>query len=162
MDNKANPFPSSWENIGNMIKKLVPKKNASEAEVNAVFDTVFHITASCIGAPVASKFISYCKMINKLDMDAIIKDPKTELKKLENSNDRASLLYAVIFSIGQRWVNKDKKVTASKVLDIADALPPEFATSFVMHVLQTRMSELTNQGNKFEVLLTRFGKFFDV
>lgn len=149
IDNKANPFPSSWENLGLMI---TPKSN---------FDTMFHLAASCIGAPVAAKFVDYCKMVDKLDMDEIIKDPKTKIKEISKTNEKASLLYAVIFAIGQRWHNKDKKVTPAKVLEITEALPAEFGTSFVQHVLEARMHELTKEP-KFEKILTKFGRYFDV
>lgn len=149
LDNKANPFPSTWENLGKMIQK---KSN---------FDTIFHLAASCVGAPVAAKFVDYCKMVDKLDMEEILKEPKKELDKISKLNERASLLYAVIFSIGQRWHNKDKKVTAAKVLEITEALPAEFGTSFVQHVLEARMHELTKQKN-FERILTKFGRYFDV
>lgn len=149
IDNKANPFPSAWENLGRMINK---KSN---------FDTIFHLAASCIGAPVAAKFVDYCKMVDKLDMEAIIKEPSKELKEIAKLNEKASLLYAVIFNIGQRWHNKDKRVTPAKVLEITDALPAEFGTSFVQHVLQARMHELTKQPN-FDRILTKFGRYFDV
>lgn len=149
MDNKANPFPSTWENLGRMIQK---KSN---------FDTIYHLAASCVGAPVASKFVTYCKMVDKLDMEEILKEPKKNIDKISKSNERASLLYAVIFSIGQRWHNRDKKVTATKVLEITDALPAEFGTSFIQHVLELRMHELTKQKD-FERILTKFGRYFDV
>jgi len=149
IDNKANPFPSTWENLGKMINK---KSN---------YDTIFHLGASCIGAPVAAKFVDYCKMVDKLDMAEILKDPKTKIAEICKLNEKASLLYAVIFSIGQRWHNKDKNVTAQKVLDITDALPAEFGTSFVQHVLEARMHELTKLKD-FERILTKFGRYFDV
>jgi len=149
LDNKANPFPSAWENLGKMINK---KSN---------MDTIFHLAASCVGAPLASKFVDYCKMVDKLDMEEIIKEPSKHIKEINKMTEKASLLYAVIFSIGQRWHNKDKKVTASKVLEITEALPAEFGTSFVQHVLTSRMHELTNQPN-FDRILTKFGRYFDV
>ena len=149
LDNKANPFPSTWENLGKMI------------QLKANFDTIYHLAASCIGAPVAAKFVNYCKMVDKLDMDEILKDPKTKIAEIAKMNEKASLLYAVIFSIGQRWHNKDKKVTPAKVLEITEALPAEFGTSFVQHVLEARMHELTKQPN-FERILTKFGRYFDV
>jgi len=149
IENKANPFPSAWENLGKIIK---PKSNT---------DTIFYLAASCVGAPVASKFVDYCKIVSKLDIDAILKDPKKELAIIAKMNEKASLLYAVIFNIGQRWHNKDKKVSAAKVLEITEALPAEFGTSFVQHVLEARMHELTRQPN-FERILTKFGRYFDV
>lgn len=149
VDNKANPFPSTWENLGKMINK---KLN---------MDTIFHLAASCVGAPVAAKFVDYCKMVDKLDMEEIIKEPSVKIAEICKTNEKASLLYAVIFSIGQRWHNKDKKVTAAKVLEITEALPAEFGTSFVQHVLEARMHELTKEKN-FERILTKFGRYFDV
>jgi len=149
IDNKANPFPSSWENLGRMIQ---PKSN---------FDTIYHLAASCVGAPVAAKFVDYCKMVDKLDMEEIIKEPKKKIAEIAKMNEKASLLYAVIFSIGQRWHNKDKKVGPAKVLEVAEVLPAEFGTSFVQHVLEARMHELTKQPN-FERILTKFGRYFDV
>ena len=56
---------------------------------------------------------------------------------------------------------KDKKVTPANVLEITEALPAEFGTSFVQHVLGARMHELTKQPN-FERILTKFGRYFDV
>ena len=77
VENKANPFPSSWENLGKMIG---PKSN---------IDTIYHLAASCIGAPVAAKFVDYCKMVDKLDMDAILKEPKKELAEIAKLNEKA-------------------------------------------------------------------------
>ena len=149
MDNKANPFPSTWENLGQMIKQ---KSNT---------DTMFYLAASCVGAPVAAKFVDYCKMVSKLDMEEILREPQKKIAEIIKMNEKASLLYAVIFSIGQRWHNRDKKVTAAKVLEITEALPAEFGTSFVQYVLEVRMQELTKQKN-FERILTKFGRYFDV
>lgn len=149
VDNKANPFPSTWENLGRMIQK---KSN---------FDTIYHLAASCVGAPVAAKFVDYCKMVDKLDMNEIIKEPAIKIAEICKTNEKASLLYAVIFSIGQRWHNKDRMVTPKKVLEITEALPAEFGTSFVQHVLEARMHELTKEKD-FERILTKFGRYFDV
>ena len=158
MDNKANPFPSSWENLGHMITNLQAPKNGSD---KSYLDSIFHLAASCVGAPVGSKFVDFCRMVDKLDMEEILREPKKNIDKINQSQDRASLLYAVIFSIGHRWIRADKKVTPAKVIEIAQNLPAEFGTSFVQHTLSSRSNKLA-QEKGFEKLLTKFGKYFDV
>jgi hypothetical protein len=149
LDNKANPFPSTWENLATMIP------NIQDDEM------LFHLAASCVGAPVASKFVDYAKLIQTLDMKKILSDPKKEIGKLKKHGDRASLLYAVIFNIANRWHKKEKIVTGQKVIDIANELPVEFATSFVQNVANTRLNELTKVKG-FDNLLTKFGRYFDI
>ena len=158
MDNKANPFPSAWENLAIMIATLQASRNSND---KSYLDSIYHLAASCVGAPVAAKFVDYCRMVDKLDMEEILKDPKKQIDQISKGDDRASLLYAVIFSIGQRWTKGDKKVTPAKVIELAQCLPAEFGTSFVQHVLCTRSTKLS-QEKGFEKLLTKFGKYFDV
>jgi len=161
MDNKANPFPSAWENLGIMIGKLVPGKHADDKRKIAIFSDIYYLAASCVGAPVASKFVNYCKMVNKLDMDEIIREPKKQIEIVNKMDERASLLYAIVYNIGQRWHRKEKKVTAAKVLEITEALPPEFGTSFAQHVLEVRSHELTKEKD-FDRIITKFGRYFDI
>lgn len=154
-ENKANPFPSTWENAAKLIEKVsITVKDKDDSNV------MFSLTASCVGAAVASKFVTYAKLISKLDMDSILDTPKESLAELMKSQDKASLLYAVIYNFGSKWYKKDKKLTAAKCIEMLEILPSEFAVSFITVLIKTRENELIGQP-AMDKLLTKLGKFFN-
>jgi hypothetical protein len=158
LENKANPFPSTWENVAKLIEKLPTTKETE--------GVIFNLTASCVGAPVASKFLSYIKLVSTLDMEKIIDEPEKILPEIIASENKAALLYAISFNLSSRWYKKDKKLTAEKSIKICDLMPPEFAASLIIGLLSrgpnkvSRERELATVPN-FDKTLTRLGKFYD-
>ena len=148
VDNKANPFPSTWQSLAVMIDKINDE------------NLIYSLAASCIGAPVASKFLSFVKMIGLLDMNKIIKDPETEIKAICKMQEKPSLLYATVYSIGNSWLTRDRKLNAQQMADIGNQLPPEFSVTFAQIILHKRTQELT-ANQDFHKMMIRIGVFFE-
>ena len=161
VENKANPFPSTWENLAHMIEAVHITSSMSQKEMSVVDNQIFHLAASCVGAPLASKFISYVRMVSKIDLAEIIKHPKEGLSKIKKDDNRASLLYSIVYSLGYSWNKKERHLKGAKMVEITENLPPEFAASFLKTILETRTRELT-QLPGFDKLLTSLGKYFDL
>jgi hypothetical protein len=159
IDNKANPFPSTWHSLGLMIQGL---KTTNQKDDSGA-DTIYTLAASCVGAPTAAKFVSFVKMMGKIDIDKILKDPEGEFKEINKLPERASMMYAIVYSIGNMWVKKEHGLKAAETLAVASAMSPEFSVTFMTMILtnRRRMIELTAEKG-FHTLLTRLGIFFDV
>lgn len=150
---KANPFPRMWETSSSLIKSIT---GDTAADYNLMQDLV----GSCVGAEVATRFVAYCKMTDKLDIPALIKNPKPQLEKIMQSNEKASLMYAVISSLSSFWFKRNKSLVAKKVVEIGSILPPEFSVAFFKMVLNKRTNELTAHPD-FDKLLKKLGMYFD-
>lgn len=149
VDNKANPFPSTWNSLGIMIDKIKD------------IDLIYKLAASCVGAPVAAKFQSFVRMMGKLDIDKILANPEKEIKEISKMPEKASMMYAICYSVGNSWVKKEKGLKAPVMIGLAEAFPPEFAVTFASIILSTRrVSELTAEP-AFHKFLTKIGMFFD-
>ena len=153
LDKKANPFPRMWETASHLIMDI---KGDSNADYNLMQDLV----GSCVGPEVGTRFVAYCKMTDKLDIPALIKNPKPQLDKIVQSNDKASLLYAVISSLSSFWFKRDKQLIPVKVVEIGKLLPPEFSVAFLKMILKKRTNELTAHPD-FDKLLEKFGVYLD-
>ena len=152
IDNKANPFPSTWHSLGIMIDKLSSGKD---------IDLVYKLAASCVGSPTAAKFQSFVRMMGKLDIDKIIADPEKEIKEIKKLPEKASMLYAICYSVGHSWKKKEKGLKAKQVIALAEVLPAEFSVTFASILLSTRRSTELTAEPSFHKLLTRIGVFFD-
>jgi hypothetical protein len=149
IDNKANPFPSTWHALAIMINKIKD------------IDLIYKLSASCVGAPVAAKFQAFVKMMGKLDIDKIIADPEKEIKEIKKLPESASMLYAVVYSIGNCWIKKEKGLKAPVMAKIAQAFPAEFGVTFSSIILSTRRSLELTSDPAFCQYLTKIGVFFD-
>jgi hypothetical protein len=149
VDNKANPFPSTWQSLGIMMDKMTD------------IDLIYKLAASCVGTPVAAKFQSFVRMMGKLDIDKILKDPEKEISDIKKLPEKASMLYAVVYSIGNSWIKKEKHLKAPVMIKLAEALPPEFAVTFASILLSTRRSSELTAEPTFHKFLTKIGVFFD-
>lgn len=149
LDNKSNPFPYTWEVASMLIEDL---KDSSK-------EIVHNLVASCVGPEVAIKFIKYCVLTDKVDMEKILLNPKVELDKLKESVEASSLLYAIISNFSAMWYKKDKRLSAIKVVEIAGALPHEFTIAFFQMILVKREKELLAVKG-FEGFLRTLGVYF--
>ncbi|MCD6402482.1 AAA family ATPase, partial [bacterium] len=134
LDRKANPFPYTWEIVSNLIKDK--KENSNLFSV---------LVAGCVGSEVAARFTAFCKTTQKIDLNKIIENPKDELSKIKEDQDKASKLYAVISGLASRWHKEDKALTSVKVAQIGKLLPPEFAVAFLKMILKKRKSILLEE-----------------
>jgi len=152
LDQKANPFPYTWELTSTLI---YGKQDPIELS---------NLVSGCVGEAVAGRFVAFCKTIGKFDIDKFIKNPKIEIEKISKDSERASLLWAVISSLASWWFQRAKKLTAEKVVEIASLLTEqkqaEFAVAFLKMILKKRTKELTDVGG-FQKLLTDLGVYFD-
>lgn len=152
LDQKANPFPYTWELTSTLI---AGKQDPIELS---------HLSAGCVGEAVAGRFVAFCKTIGKFDIDKFIKKPKEEIEKISKDTERASLFWAVISSLASWWFQRTKKLTATKVVEITSALTEmkqaEFAVALLKMILRKRTKELTDVEG-FQKLLTSLGVFFD-
>ncbi len=152
LDKKANPFPYTWELTSTLI------------EGKADLIEISNLAAGCIGEGTAGRFTAFCKNIGKLDINRFIKEPKEEISKIQKDSEKASLFYAVISSLASLWFKKEKKLTAEKVVEIAQEMTigkvAEFSVAFLKMILRKRTRELTDVEG-FQKLLTDLGVYFD-
>lgn len=149
LDNKANPFPYTWEVVALLIKDIKDAKS----------DIFLNLVASCVGPEVAIRFAKYCQLTDKVDMAKILAEPKIELDKLKENQDSASLYYAIIANFAAMWFKKEKKLDANKVVQISGALPHEFTIAFLQMILVKREKELLAVKG-FEAFLRTLGMYF--
>lgn len=146
LEHKANPFPYTWHMAAEMIKGVKE------------FITIERIVGSWVGEESASRFVAFCKTISKLDIDALIADPKTKLDEIVSSPDKPSLLYALVTILASKWRNKDKDLTPEKISEIMGAMDElhlsEFAVFLMSLIWQfsARQNLLLKQPNFIEVL----------
>lgn len=155
LDKKANPFPRQWENASHLISGT----KAAGAN-DPVYGTLNYLVAACIGPEVATRFLAWVKMTDRLDIPKLISKPEENIKKIKESSQKASLFWAVVSTLSSFWFNKNKKLTAKKVVEISTLLPPEFSVAFLKMILKKRTKELTVL-NEFEKLLNKLGIYFD-
>ena len=152
LDQKANPFPYTWELASILIQG---REDSTE---------LFNLVSGCVGEDVARRFTAFCKLAGKLDIDKFIKNPKVEIEKILQDKERASLYWAVISSLASWWYQKAKKLTAEKVVEIASLLTEQkqadFAVAFLKMILKRRTKELIDVEG-FQTLLTSLGVYFD-
>jgi len=130
LDKKANPFPYTWDIAARLIEGVQSKTD------------LIHLVASCVGEEVAVRFHAFCKLIGKLDINRLIRKPQNEISEIAKSDEKASLYYAIVSSLTSYWYQKNKSLTAKKVIQIAALLPPEYAVAFLKFVLRKRGNQL--------------------
>ena len=103
-DNQKFVTPRSWERVNNLIKDIKGWK------------TFELICKSAIGEGIASEFIAFCKIQEKLNLEDVIKNPQ-KIKKIEE----ISVKYFLVSALAERYKDKkikfDRIIEASKVLD---------------------------------------------
>lgn len=127
MNDKAFPSPRSWFFASEMIKD----KDSKDLE------TIEILVASCVGEATAMKFTAWLKLMEKVDINEILKNPLEA--KLPKELD---LLYATISGILEHYKN-DKKLM-NPILQIATRLTPEFAV-LLLKLVKTHTPNFTKQ-----------------
>lgn len=148
LDKKANPFPYTWDVAARLIKDVKTKTE------------IVHLVASCVGEEVATRFNAFCKLIGKLDINKLIKKPKDEILLIAQDDAKASLFYAAISSLTSFWYQKNKSLTAKKVVEISALLPPEYSVAFLKMTLRKRQNQLVILP-EMAVLLKKLGIYLE-
>ena len=143
LEEKANPFPSTWEMTSRLIKDV---KNNKE---------IYSIAAACVGPMVASKFKGFLDKIGKISVEELLKSPKEYIAKITKENDSSSLLYALIYEVADLW-KKTEKIKVPVLIEIEENLNPEFATALIMMTIKHRTQTLKKE-KRFQDLLKKLG-----
>lgn len=154
LDKKANPFPYTWEVASRLINSLSIKSKQEQSKI-------VQLVGSCVGPEVATRFNAYVKLTNKLDINKLIRNPKQEILKISESEDKASLFYSVISTLTSYWYQKKKSLTPKKIVQIGGLLPAEFSVAFLKLVIRKRANQLTTVP-ELNVLLRKLGMYLDI
>jgi len=155
--NKANPFPSQWQNVSKLIKNL--KNNDL---------IIMDIVSSCVGQGVAGKFVAFIKTANKINWVNLYKNTTEEMQKLKKDEQRVSLMYALMSEVAMAWKlskpvkdgNKTIKFNDKIVIDVILELEKELQLAF-MSMLNTinkrKFITLASEDKKLNEVLKDLG-----
>jgi MoxR-like ATPase len=142
LDTKANPFPYTWEMAAKMVKDMKDYVKIQE------------LAGAWVGEYCATRFVAFCKSTDKVDINAIIANPKKILAELANDKEKPSLFFAIISILSSMWKKKDKVLVADKVVELLAELPAEFSVFFLTLLLKVplRKKELLKLSSFQEVV----------
>jgi len=106
-DNSSFPSPRTWEFASKSIEGITDPA-FMEREI-----------ASCVGKGIAIEFSSWYKMTEKVDLDAIIKNPESILKIKE-----ISLKFAVVSGLAEKY--RQEKKNLEQMLEVCKSIDTEF------------------------------------
>ncbi|HEY5631632.1 MAG TPA: MoxR family ATPase [Nitrososphaeraceae archaeon] len=132
---KAFPTPRSWEYVSKLLANS-DKMNLEDKNI---------LVASAVGDGVATEFIAYYRLQNKINLKEILENPESvkEIKEID-------LRYSLLSAVTEKY-REDKKVL-EKVLKVCEYLEPEFAILLLRYMKASR-NEFVN-----EVLKVKIGK----
>jgi len=102
-DNQKFCTPRGWERVNELIKDIKDYKVLSL------------ITQTAIGEGTATKFVAFCKIQEKLNLEDYIKNPK----KIENIKE-PDVKYFLVSALAERY--RDKKIRLPTILDASRVL----------------------------------------
>lgn len=141
---KSNPFPSQWQRISQMIKGLDEKNDGV---------LINEIVSSCVGSGIASKFLAFIKISNKIDWKEIYINTVEEVKKIQKEpEEKMSLSYSLISDLVMRWKNQTNIKVENKVVKMNDKIIIDTLTN-IDKELQIAFIKMLKQVNS--------RKFFD-
>ena len=137
---KAFPTPRSWAFCSNLIKDRTDKK------------ILQILVGSAVGEATANEFIAFLRLQNKIDLNAILKNPKqvADIKEID-------LKYVLLGTISE-YYKKDKKLLV-KCFELCDYLEPEFSAlllRFLKAVNPSYFSKTIIADKKGKELLTKY------
>lgn len=118
-----------WERVSNLIKD------------EESMDVIELLSKTAIGEGVATEFISFCKIRDKLKLEEFVKNP-SKIKEIGEGRDSLSLKYFLISAVADMY--KDKKADFEKVFDISKAFDEAKNDEFV--TLLWRLCDKYSQG----------------
>lgn len=122
--NNAFPTPRSWgEFCSPLIENIPDDSQANRKKIK-------RLASSAIGSGVATQFVAFLKVRDKINLEDFLKNPKKA-----GGLNQLDLKYSLL-SLLAEWYNKNyKKKDLKKIIDIAEHLEDEFA------ILMLRMSK---------------------
>lgn len=139
--------PRSWEFASDVIAGITDSN-----QVN-------FFAAAAIGPAAAAQFAAFAKLVQNIDIDGIIADPKKS--KLPSAIDE---IYALVSAVSERFRSQNNKEMLKKVMLVAKIMPPEFGILLMRMVKPLLAAAIKSQFRKLlqEVGLTKkFGRYFD-
>ena len=142
------PCPRTWTKLSNI---MLSNKNLSDAELGM-------IARGLVGQATAIKFMSYCKMARKVEIEDILKHPE----KMEDFREDASMTYAIL-AAGLEKLRTDKK-RSEDLFSLTLHMREEFAAftlKQIKNVLgQAAMSRAVGESKVFKEVAGRYQKYF--
>ena len=139
-DNQKFVTPRSWERVNTLIKDI---KGWKDFEL---------LSKSAIGEGVASEFVAFCKIQDKLNLEEVIKNPQ-KIKKIEE----LSIKYFLVSALAEKY--KDKKIKFDKVMEASKVLDEVKNAEFV--ALLWRLCSSYTQQFKKDFLNSKDDKFIE-
>ena len=111
---KSFPSPRMWESVSTLCKEIGQKD----------LNKILIVASAGVGEGTAIKFIEFIKLGKKIDLSAIFKDPKNELKKL----DSVDMKYALVNELSNYYsLNKDKvKPFVKNLIPVIELIDSEY------------------------------------
>lgn len=142
---KSNPFPSQWQRISKMINGLSEKNDSS---------LINEIVSSCVGSGIASKFLAFIKVANKINWDEIYTNTKQEVIRLQKDpEEKISLMYSLLADLAVRWKNNTPIKVAGKTVKMNDNIIMDTILN-IEKEMQIAFIKILKQSNS-----TKFFKF---
>lgn len=116
-DEQKNTTPRSWERASKLIEGL----NMSN------YDKLLLITSSAIGEGVASEFVAFHRLQDKLNLKEILKNPD-KIKELDTDKD-LGILYFLISAVADNY--KDNRIVFDDIMKITKVLDELGKVEFV-------------------------------
>lgn len=145
-DNRTESFPNprSWY--------------FSSRKIEGINDMAFieREIASCVGKGVAIEFSSWYKMQEKVDLDAIVKNPELVTKVKE-----ISLKYAVVSGLSEKY--KSEKKILEPLLEVCKLIEPEFGFILLGYLRSTDKMAFAKivTTKTWKEVASKYGKYLD-
>jgi len=140
----AHPTPRTWQFCSQSIE--------------GVTDTAFmeREVASCVGKGVAIEFSSWYKMQEKVDLDAIVKNPELVTKVKE-----ISLKWAVVSGLSEKY-KSDRKIL-EPLLEVVKLIEPEFGFILLGYLRSTDKMAFGKivTSKIWKEVASKYGKYLD-
>ena len=124
-----------------------------DKKINQLFE---NICCSAIGEGIASEFIAFCKIQEKLNLEEVIKKPKM-IKKIEE----ISIKYFLVSVLAEKY--KDKKVNFNKILEVSKVLDEVGNAEFVALLWRLCLSYSKKFAQEFtdcnDDITNKYGKY---
>lgn len=110
-DNQKFTTPRGWARVSNLIKDIDSKD----------YDSLELVVPSAIGEGVASRFIAFCKIREKINLKELVKNPE-KLRELDNEKD-LGMMYFITTALADNYrQNEVKFEDIMKITEVLDNL----------------------------------------
>lgn len=98
--------PRGWERVSRLIEGIGSRD----------YDTLSLITTSAIGEGLATEFLGFCKIQDKINIEAILKDPK----KIKEQKLEVDVKFFLVTALADRY--RDKKIKFEDIVEVSEVL----------------------------------------